>query len=68
MSTGSTKLQYGLKNLRARWEETKESWSDQVSEEFDRKHLNPMETQVSATIRAMEKLGEIIAKVRRDCS
>jgi len=68
MSEGSTKLQYALKSLRARWEETKEGWSDQVRDDFERKHLSPMETQVSATIRGMDKLGEIIAKVRRDCS
>lgn len=68
MSEGATKLQYALKTLRARWEETKEGWQDQVREDFERRFLSPMETQVEATVRGMEKLSEVFSRVRRDCS
>jgi hypothetical protein len=68
MSEGATKLQYALKNLRARWEDTQDGWSDQVRQTFEDKHLRPLETQVTATIRGMEKLSEVMMKVRQDCS
>jgi hypothetical protein len=68
VSVGSTKLQYALKNLRKHWEEARESWSDQVRETFDEKHLRPMETQVAATVRGMDKLAEMMNKMRQECS
>lgn len=68
MSAGSTKLQYALKTLKAHWEETKDGWADEVRQNFEDKHLIPMESQVAATMRGMDKLGEIMARVRQDCS
>ena len=68
MNIGSTKLQYALKNLRKHWEEARESWSDQVGQDFDDKHLRPLETQVSATMRGMDKLSEVITKMKQECS
>jgi hypothetical protein len=68
MSVGSTKLQYSLKNLRKHWEEAQEGWADQVRQDFDDRHLKPMETQVSATMRSMDKLAEVMAKMRQECS
>jgi hypothetical protein len=68
MSVGSTKLQYALKNLRKHWEEARESWSDQVGQDFDDKHLRPMETQVAAAMRGMDRLGEVMGKMRKECS
>ena len=68
MSAGSTKLQYALKNLRLRWEETQEMWNDAVRVEFETRHLHPMETQVGATVRAMDKIYEIMQKMKQECS
>ncbi len=68
MSAGSTSLQYALKNLRQHWEEAKESWQDQVRHDFERNHLQPMESQVAGAVRAMDRLAEVTAKMRRECS
>jgi hypothetical protein len=68
MSAGSTKLQYALQNLRLRWEEAQQMWNDMVRVEFDNKHIKPMETQVSSTVRAMDKIAEITAKMKQECS
>jgi hypothetical protein len=68
MGAGSTKLQYALKTLRQRWEEAKEGWSDQVRDEFDDKHLKPMETQVAATMRGMDHIAEVMTKMKQECS
>ncbi|HEV3167004.1 MAG TPA: hypothetical protein VGZ22_23545 [Isosphaeraceae bacterium] len=68
MSAGANKLQYALKTLKTHWEETKEGWTDQVRDNFEEKHLRPMETQVSATVRGMDQLAEVIAKVKQELS
>ncbi len=65
---GSNKLTYAIKNLRKHWEIAKEHWQDQVQRDFEQNHLFPLETRVNATIRSMDKLAEVTAKVRRDCS
>jgi hypothetical protein len=65
---GSTKLTYAIKNLRKHWENAKVHWQDQVAKDFESNHLWPLETRVNAVIRGMDKLAEISAKVKKDCS
>ncbi len=68
MSEGATKLNYAIKTLRRKWEEAAPSWQDQVRADFEARHIEPLLTQVSATIRGMNSLDEIMQKMRRDCS
>ena len=65
---GSTKLTYAIKNLKKHWEVAKTQWLDQVAKDFEAAHLIPLETRVNAVSRGMDKLAEVTAKVRRDCS
>ena len=68
MSSGGGRLQHALKRLREHWDETKQQWSDQVSREFEQKHLIPLEQQTTSTVHGMGKIAEVIAKVRQECS
>lgn len=68
MSEGATKLQYALKNLRVHWDATRESWEDGVARDFEKNHLNLLDSQADKAIRGMQQLGELLAKARRDCS
>ena len=68
MSEGATKLTYAIKTLRRRWDEVTPQWQDAVKADFEARHINPLVTQVSATIRGMNSLEETIQKMRRDCS
>ena len=65
---GSTKLTYAIKNLRKHWELAKTQWLDQVAQDFEQNHIFPLETRVNAVSRGMDKLGEVTAKVKRDCA
>jgi len=65
---GSTKLTYAIKNLRKHWEHARTHWQDQVAKDFESTHLFPLETRVNSVIRGMDKLAEVTAKVRKDCS
>jgi hypothetical protein len=68
MSAGSARLTFTLKTLRERWEAATEQWSDQVSRDFEKNHLVPLEHQSTAAIRAMEKMSDILSKLRQDCA
>ena len=68
MSAGSARLTFSLKTLRERWDASMEQWSDQVSRDFEKNHLAPLEHQSTAAIRAMEKMSDILSKIRHDCA
>jgi uncharacterized protein YukE len=68
LNTASTELSSALKTLREQWERVRESWQDSVAEEFRAEHWEVLETQVVATLRAMERLGPILSRARRECS
>lgn len=68
MGAGSARLLHSQKTLRERWDEVKEQWSDQVARDFEKNHLLPLDQQTSLAIRGMDKLAEVLHKIRQDCS
>jgi hypothetical protein len=68
LGTGSTKLTQALKTLRARWEETQTRWKDPVSRAFDKDQFTPLEAQVVATLRAIDRLARELDEAKRACS
>lgn len=68
MSAGSARLKHALKNLREHWETTRTLWDDSVARDFEKNHLTPLDQQVDNALRGMDKLSEVLAKVRQDCS
>jgi hypothetical protein len=68
LSTGWTELSSALKELRLLWEETKTEWHDSVSQDFEENHLAPLEAQVVATLRAIDRLAPDLIQAQRDCS
>ena len=67
MSAQSARLQHALKDLREKWEITRESWADQVAQDFEKNHLDSIEYLVKHTIVGMDKLSEMLGKIRRQC-
>lgn len=66
LAAGTAKLEHALKTLRVKWDATQADWSDQVRQNFEEKHLAPLETRVQATIRGMDQLAAILAQMIRD--
>ncbi len=67
LHSGSSKLALGLKNLRARWEETKSRWTDPVQRAFEKDHFGLLEEQVLGTLRGIERLGQALDQARHEC-
>jgi hypothetical protein len=59
--TGSTK------QLWLQWAETKNYWKDAKSEEFEHQYLEELFLGVDRAVTVIEKLDELLAKVRKDC-
>ena len=55
------------REISLRWSETREHWRDARSEEFDRRFMQELNANVNRTVLIVEKLDELLKKVRTDC-
>lgn len=60
-------VQAATKELALKWEQTRESWADAKSQEFERDHLADLITGVEMAGPVFEKLDKLVNKVRSDC-
>lgn len=67
LSVGKAKLVGSLKDLMVRWERATSSWDDPMSADLQATVLEPLEPKVRAAVTAMEKMGDLLARARRDC-
>ncbi|WP_165252340.1 hypothetical protein [Paludisphaera soli] len=67
MSSHSARLQHAMKDLREKWDVTKEAWTDQVAKDFEKNHLDPVEGLARRAMIGMDKLAEELAKIRKAC-
>jgi hypothetical protein len=67
LSGGWTELNNSLKTLNDCWEEAKNHWKDAVAEEFDETFLAPLDMQIRATLRGIERLTPALLKLQQDC-
>ena len=55
------------KQLALQWAETKNYWRDEKSREFEQKYLQELFVDVDKAVAVIEKLDELLKKVRSDC-
>ncbi|HXR03747.1 MAG TPA: hypothetical protein VN836_03470 [Verrucomicrobiae bacterium] len=55
------------KGLATRWDETRNYWKDAKSQEFEQRYMSELYANVDKTVTVLEKLDELLAKVRKDC-
>ncbi len=67
MSGQSGRLQHGLKHLREQWDIAQDTWDDPVSRDFERNHIIPLEQLSKSAIVGMDKVTEILAKLKAQC-
>jgi hypothetical protein len=67
LSGSKNRLVALTKELSKRWEDTKNHWRDAKSQEFEQRYLTELFANVDRTITVMDKLNEILIKVRKDC-
>ena len=55
------------RELSVRWEETKNSWQDAKSQEFEQRYMDELLARVDKTVTVIEKLDKLLEQVRKDC-
>jgi len=61
------KIAGSLRDLFLLWANTKVSWNDPVSQQFEETFLLPMEGDLRQAASAMDQMASILAKVKHDC-
>jgi hypothetical protein len=64
---GRGQLAKALKDLTLKWSETKMSWTDQQSEEFEKRYIIPMQADLRQAVTAMEHIASVLNQVHHDC-
>ena len=67
MSGNGSKLMALTRQLSVQWQQTKESWRDAKSEEFEHKYLDELFAAVDRAATVMEQLDKLVTKIRNDC-
>jgi hypothetical protein len=69
MSTraNGARLQGVTRELISHWQQTKDSWRDAKSVEFERQYLQELLASVDAAVTTIEQLDKLLTKVKKDC-
>jgi hypothetical protein len=67
LSGSKNRLVAITKELSNRWDETKNYWRDAKAQEFEQRYMAELFSNVDKTVTVMEKLNELLIKVRNDC-
>ena len=67
LSGSRSRLSALSKELHLRWLETKHFWRDSKSQEFDQRFMDDLLARVDKTVTVVEKLDQLLTKVRNDC-
>lgn len=55
------------RDLMASWHETKASWQDAKSREFEEQYLADLMASVERTMPVFDKIEKLLGKAREDC-
>ena len=67
MDGARTRAQGALKELKVKWADASASWNDATARAFERRYIEQLEQAVRAALPAMEKMAEVLARVRSEC-
>ena len=67
LSGNRSRLSAITKELSLRWRETKNYWKDAKSDQFEHKYIDELLIRVEKTVTVIEKLDEVLTRVRKDC-
>ena len=64
--SGST-LAQAVRDVSNAWQQTKSSWHDSKSQEFERKYIEILPAHVTQAMAVIEELDVLLTKIRSDC-
>jgi thymidylate synthase len=67
MNASGARLAALTKDLWAKWQQTRESWADIKSLEFEQHYLQELNHSVDKTVSVMDQLDKLLEKIKKDC-
>jgi hypothetical protein len=61
------RLMHASRKMWLIWEQTQQQWNDQVMRDFERRHLEHYQPEVTTAVKAIERLAEILARAEFEC-
>ena len=55
------------RQLSVQWQQTKESWQDSKTREFERKYMDELFAGVDKAVTVMDQVDKLVTKIRNDC-
>ena len=65
---GQARLKHATLALRDQWWATEPHWNDAVRRRFEERYISQIEPAADAAVLGIQKLAEILDRIRRDCS
>ncbi|MEY4842204.1 MAG: hypothetical protein RJA12_928 [Planctomycetota bacterium] len=62
-----TRIHGSMKDLRVKWSEAESVWRDATAAKFSARYIEQLEDAVRSALPAMERMAEILARVRSEC-
>ncbi len=63
---GAARLKHAMRALQEHWRNVEPTWNDAVRKRFESRYLAPLDPAADAALFGMQKLSEVLDKVRRD--
>ena len=67
LSGNKSRLSSLTKELAVQWEQTRNYWKDSKSTEFEHKYIEELLVGVDKAVMVIEKLDELLRRVKKDC-
>jgi len=67
LSSARGRLAGVTRDLSLKWDDTKNYWRDGKSQEFEQRFMRELFAEINQSQLAMEKLDELLCKIRNHC-
>lgn len=67
MTGNASKLTALTRDIANKWQQTKNSWRDAKSAEFERLYIEELLHNVDKAASVMEQLDKLVTKIKHDC-
>lgn len=67
MNASGSRLEAITRELWVQWQQTRQSWADDKSREFEQKYLQELVQSVEKSVAVIEQLDKLITRIKRDC-
>ena len=67
MTANKSRLAGLTKEVLLKWQDTRQSWQDAKSVEFERQYMAELSSDVDSAVTVIEQLDNVLSKLRNDC-